>query len=159
MNINDTITDGTARFVVRSIGFLDLLDALHPIGDIYITVKEGTPFAKFGFGEWKLVGQNKCLWGGGANSVAGTEIEAGLPNITGTFGTTVVPHHSTYASGCFRGATIVDESNDTSKGISNPDDKRIYGYSFNASLASSVYGKSTTVQPPAYVVYIWQRIA
>ena len=30
---------------------------------------------------------------------------------------------------------------------------------FDASRSSSIYGNSTTVQPPAYVVYMWKRTA
>ena len=158
MNINDTITDGTAKFVVRSIGFLDLLDALHPIGDIYLTVKEGTPFAKFGFGQWKLVGQNKCLWGGGTNSVAGTEIEAGLPNVTGTIDVRVdeggvIPYTS---AGAFANKYVSKTYSAMQTASMLLSGAQI---SFDASRSNPIYGKSTTVQPPAYVVYIWQRIA
>lgn len=36
-----------------------------------------------------------------------------------------------------------------------------YGYyiNFNASKSNAIYGKSSTVQPAAYYVYIWRRIA
>jgi hypothetical protein len=29
---------------------------------------------------------------------------------------------------------------------------------FDASRSNSIYGKSSTVQPPAYYAYIWHRI-
>ena len=31
--------------------------------------------------------------------------------------------------------------------------------SFDASRCSSIYGSSSTVQPPAYVVHIWKRVS
>lgn len=31
--------------------------------------------------------------------------------------------------------------------------------SFDASRSSSIYGKSTTVQPPAYALIAWRRTA
>ena len=36
-----------------------------------------------------------------------------------------------------------------------------YGYyiNFNASKSNAIYGKSNTVQPAAYYVHIWRRIA
>ena len=36
-----------------------------------------------------------------------------------------------------------------------------YGYyiNFNASKSNAIYGKSSTVQPAAYYVYIWRRTA
>lgn len=30
---------------------------------------------------------------------------------------------------------------------------------FDASRSSSIYGSSSTVQPPAYVVHIWKRVS
>ena len=34
-----------------------------------------------------------------------------------------------------------------------------YFFDFDASLSNSIYGNSTTVQPPALVVNIWKRTA
>ena len=31
--------------------------------------------------------------------------------------------------------------------------------SFEASGSNSIYGNATTVQPPAYFVYIWKRVS
>mgnify|MGYP006956018656 FL=1 len=33
------------------------------------------------------------------------------------------------------------------------------GIAFDASRSSSIYGNSTTVQPPAIRIYCWKRIA
>ena len=155
MNINDVITDGTAKFVVRSKKILDMLNLIFPVGCLHLTVAEGTPFAKFGFGQWKLVGQNKCLWGGGTDNVAGTEIEAGLPNITGVtsneywVGANAQNGSALYCPGYTESATMITTGSHGSYG----------GLAFDASRSNPIYGKSTTVQPPAYVVYMWQRIA
>ena len=32
-------------------------------------------------------------------------------------------------------------------------------FTFDASRSSSIYGKSSTVQPPAYIVNVWRRTA
>lgn len=71
----------------------------------------------------------------------GTYVEAGLPNITGYFGTVISPS----GNGCFTSSTY------------GSDPRGGGGYSFggitlNASYSSSIYGNSTTVQPPAVIV-------
>lgn len=66
------ITDGTAKFAVRSFKLKDLivdvLDAIFPLGSIYLTTAEGSPFGSVGFGTWELVSQDRCLMGGGLNT-------------------------------------------------------------------------------------------
>lgn len=82
----------------------------------------------------------------GANENLGTEIEAGLPNITGY-------HHSqgsdsgNEATGAFgiRTKGKVDSGSSTSSHYIN-------SVNFDASRCSSIYGNSDTVQPPAYTV-------
>lgn len=78
-----------------------------------------------------------------SNKVA-IKINAGLPNITGTFG--IGDTSGTYTSGAFYtiSGTRWNEGGG-SKG-SNPD------VGFNASRSSSIYGQSPTVQPPSQTV-------
>lgn len=75
------------------------------------------------------------------DSVAGTTKSAGLPNITGNF---KIGHaYGASASGAFTKAT---------NELSNVDySKENYAFTiyFNANNCSSIYGASTTVQPPA----------
>jgi hypothetical protein len=73
------------------------------------------------------------------NSTAGTKREAGLPNITGR--TAVDDNGKTYTTGCFYlSAEYI--------GGGPGDGSGRFNY-FNASRSSAVYGRSTTVQPPA----------
>ena len=74
----------------------------------------------------------------------GTIMEAGLPNITGTF----QGSSAGYDSGAFS-FTRSDYDDGTSYSNS-PAPNPIF--SFNASNSNSIYGKSTTVQPPAVTV-------
>ena len=79
----------------------------------------------------------------------GEELEAGLPNITGSLinkhrGETV--HSATEASGAFTVEQIEDSLVSYSGAGGNAN---LY---FDASRSSSIYGNSTTVQPPAYTV-------
>ena len=85
-----------------------------------------------------LVG--RVAWGA-VNSI-GTKIEPGLPNITGTVNGIESPGHELEWTGAFynTGRTGVG-SNDSDY------DNLITG--FNASRCSPIYGRSSTVQPPA----------
>lgn len=79
------------------------------------------------------------------NTTAGTVKEAGLPNIKGTAGwksgssVSGAFYHGTSTSGVF------NNNNNTSSTI----------MSFDASKSNSIYGASTTVQPPAVTARIY----
>ena len=74
---------------------------------------------------------------------AGAYYEAGLPNITGNIST-----FKSSISGAFVG------SNNTSRydGWNDNEDEYAVSTSFDASRSNSIYGASTTVQPPAMTV-------
>lgn len=76
------------------------------------------------------------------------KIEAGLPNIEGSFGCTVGSNHTKYTSGAFSGVLINNNTSDA-PGYSDIKDNILYGFSIDASKSSAIYGKSSTVQPPA----------
>ena len=92
----------------------------------------------------------------GANGNLGIYIEAGLPNITASARNRYINYYLMPAldnlSGAFNSETI-PKTYYTDVGTSNSgqyyNDKLI---TFNASLSNSIYGKSTTVQPPAICV-------
>lgn len=86
---------------------------------------------------------------------AGTTIEAGLPNITGTFNTGDRRTHIDGTSGAIYRNTIADGEWGGQTGAYG----NTQGVGFDASLSNPIYGNSTTVQPPAYVVNIWRRTA
>lgn len=126
-----------------------------PVGSIYQTVSFASPASMFG-GIWEEIAQERTLMGANDIHAAGSTVEAGLPNITGqiSFGTpTSAWFKVTHAEGAFEstGSGGVAQFNITgSTGNSIAD--------FNASRCSTVYGASTTVQPPAYFVHIWERM-
>ena len=109
---------------------------------------------------WELVGQDRCIQGASKTHAVNTTIEAGLPNITGTIDCVnradaglFCSTNSTY-SGAFRGS---NPSRTRGGGQSVPNNPATLN--FNASLSNSIYGKSTTVQPPALCMNIWKRVA
>lgn len=82
-------------------------------------------------------------------SNAGVKIEAGLPNITGSFG--IGDSSGTTTSGVFYTIASTRWNEGGGKAGSNPN------VGFNASRSSSIYGKSSTVQPSSQVVQICIR--
>ena len=91
--------------------------------------------------------RNRALWG--SNSFG--YIEAGLPNITGEFQTSTYPSEQN-VSGVFQKIAQAPQ-----KHYAGGNSSLSITYSFNASLASSIYGNSTTVQPPAIKVRVKTR--
>ena len=92
----------------------------------------------------------------GASSAhaAGTTVEAGLPNITGTFVASAFTDSGIEATGAFYAASL--SKTKTSTSYSTFQEK---GLGFDASILNSIYGRSSTVQPPAYYMNIWLRTA
>jgi len=123
----------------------------HPVGSIYQSTARTSPAALFG-GTWQEIAQNRVLMGAGSGHAAGTTVEAGLPNITGSFVANV--HHISHeVSGAFTAGDRI-----ASTGANN-DDANVYKFSLDASKSNAVYGRSSTVQPAAYYVHIWRRVA
>lgn len=131
-----------------------LLSALYPVGSLYITTNNAStcPLASLITGSsWSLVAADKALWT--ANRNGNTTIAAGLPNITGKI---KGDDYSKGTSGAFHNITgslsgYGMESVPGSQGNNITE--------FDASRSSSIYGKSSTVQPPAYRVNVWRRTA
>ena len=84
------------------------------------------------------------------SKTVGTNIEAGLPNITGGYSNTsrleLYPNDTVNLYGAFA------KGNSCKNTVSTANNYTGYGWTFDASRCSSIYGKSTTVQPPAIVV-------
>ena len=81
------------------------------------------------------------------SAIAGTYKEAGLPNIEGSFEMTRVNTHNV-STGAFSVSETIPDSD-----YMNGNDGVVI--SFNASKSNSIYGKSTTVQPPAFTTKIY----
>ena len=124
--------------------------AAYPVGSIYQSTDPTSPAALFG-GTWEQIASERVLMGASRRHAAGTTVEAGLPDITGT--------ETSFAkefSGAFTQGKLVDEDVGANTGNGS-----IYRYCmhFNASNSNAIYGASSTVQPAAYYVYIWHRVA
>lgn len=92
--------------------------------------------------------QDKFVQGSGTNAI-GTEMSAGLPNITGEWVPGSIPtNHGNYTKGAVKGILGTSSKIALAGTIAAPG----YGFSINASHSSSIYGNSTTVQPPSIVM-------
>ena len=141
-----------------------VLGQIYPIGSVYIGTQASCPMASLITGStWTLVSKGKALWTGNGtsgsgtttnanynNAPANTTIGAGLPNITGETGTSGKGTPGYNVSGAFYNDGASNACSDAT--ISNC-------LKFDASRSNSIYGKSSTVQPPAYVVNVWRRTA
>lgn len=144
--------------------YSNFLLAAHPVGSIYQTISPENPAVTFGGGTWEKIAQDRVLMGASDTHLAGTTVEAGLPNIKGSF--EARPHMS---GNKFAGGSITDgdgklfaHSIQTSNNLNNSMTETGNAYKsdvvfFNASASNSIYGASTTVQPPAYFTYTWLR--
>ena len=121
---------------------LSNLQSIYPIGSLYIGTTDTCPIANL-FGTWTKIEEGLCLQSVKGDQVAGTTVEAGLPAHTHT-----VTMRRTNKSG-----------NDTNCVWSYAENINGKGSVISSEPSNSIYGKSDTVQPPAYLVNIWKRTA
>ena len=113
--------------------------AAYPVGSIYQSTDPTSPAALFG-GSWEEIASERVLMGASSTHAAGTTVEAGLPNINFSF----------------TAAKVGDGRSGDSYGYTCPVSSK---FSLDASLSNPIYGASDTVQPAAYYVHIWHRVA
>lgn len=103
----------------------------------------------------------RVLMGASNSHKAGSTVDAGLPNITGSaYGDVQQSGNPVYWSG----SGAIQTSQDS--GGSGIVMYKVADYGnhrsilkFNASKSNEIYGRSKTVQPAAYYVNIWQRVS
>ena len=149
---NNTIT--TAAYITT------VLSTLYPVGSLYLGTQSTCPLITLIPGStWELVAQDRSLQGSSTSHAANTTINAGLPNITGSFIRTAWARGGSGAANTVSGAfTASGNGNclcDGGDGGANS-----YGtVNFSAQNSNNIYGASSTVQPPAYVTNVWRRTA
>lgn len=122
----------------------------YPVGSIYMSTSSTSPASLFG-GTWESIASERVLMGVSSSHGAGSTVSAGLPNIVGET-TAMTTWRFVTPSGAFATAS----SQPGPDGYANNLGLNV---NFYASRCSSVYGNSSTVQPAAYYVYMWRRIA
>lgn len=141
-----------------------LLDTFYPIGSYYETSDISfDPNISWG-GTWSKVTEGYFLQATETAANVGTTVAAGLPNITGS----ITASTNAYYQSAFENDGTITKTGaftDTTFASRNgfPDASSNYSslssLNFDASDSNSIYGNSTTVQPPAILVYIWHRTA
>ena len=112
----------------------------YPVGIVISMVGDTSPAALFG-GAWEEIASERVLMGASSTHAAGTTVEAGLPNIKFSFtAATVGRRHQSGGDYSVYGASSSE-------------------FNLDASKSNAIYGASNTVQPAAYYVHIWRRVA
>lgn len=140
----------------------DALAEDHAKIKFWISEDPTSPAALFG-GTWQEIAQNRALMGASYAHAAGTTVEAGLPNITGSVVPKLENIYNSFISesgatmtGAFYNTGVFSSYGGADATVTNSVPKDLY---FDASRSNSIYGRSSTVQPAAYYVHIWRRVA
>ena len=140
----------------------DALSEDHAKIKFWISEDPTSPAALFG-GTWQEIAQNRALMGASYAHAAGTTVEAGLPNITGSVVPKLENIYNSFISesgatmtGAFYNTGVFSSYGGADVSVTNSVPKDLY---FDASRSNSIYGRSATVQPAAYYVHIWRRVA
>ena len=140
----------------------DALAEDHAKIKFWVSEDPTSPAALFG-GTWQEIAQNRVLMGASYAHAAGTTVEAGLPNITGSVVPKLENIYNLFISesgatmtGAFYNTGVFSSYGGADAAVTNSVPKDLY---FDASRSNSIYGRSSTVQPAAYYVHIWRRVA
>ena len=129
----------------------DALAEDHAKIKFWISEDPTSPAALFG-GTWEQIASERVLMGASSSHAAGTTVKAGLPNITGSF-VADVKKGEHKVSGAFTAGDLIASTGEYNS-FSD-----VYKFSLDASKSNAIYGRSATVQPAAYYVHIWRRVA
>lgn len=140
------------------------IDSIYPVGSVYLSVNATNPGNLFG-GTWQQISQGRALFGAGTLNgntyTAGTTVEAGIPNLSGDMGLSYSDYNvgNTSYSQFVSGPFSYRENGGTNQNLSTGSNDAQRIWHMDASTQNSIYGNSSTVQPPAFVIYVWQRTA
>lgn len=133
----------------------DALAEDHAKIKFWVSEDPTSPAALFG-GSWEEIASERVLMGASSTHAAGTTVKAGLPNLKGSFSgvaSTAYPNLSN------SGALSINTNNGGLAGYEGGSYGSNCTVSFDASKSNAIYGRSSTVQPAAYYVHIWRRVA
>lgn len=125
----------------------------YPVGAIYISTSSTSPASLFG-GTWESIASERVLMGVSSSHGAGSTVSAGLPNIKGAV-------LDTWHGGGPSGSGALSVAVNGRSAVRNGDNGTFTwgNFYFDAASYNSIYGNASTVQPAAYYVYMWRRIA
>ncbi len=155
-----------AQSALEKVDTQALVDMFYPVGSVYMTTSDTLP-AFMSYGTWEEIANDRVLQGASSAHSAGSTVEAGLPNITGSTawacnGLVIAFSRQKTAYSSNNGALSVSQDGNAYGmiGTSGSDSATSnVAVSLDASKSDSIYGASATVQPPAYIVHIYKRTA
>ena len=148
-----TITINTLGWVLNTVDIptkTSIVDMVYPVGSLYLSVANVSPQTLFG-GTWEILDADYCLMTASRTTMPlGEKIPAGLPNLTGTF---------CGGDSDFKSGIVTSSVTNSSKVGSGSAEFRTFTIDASQGGTDPIYGKSTTVQPPAIQVAVWKRTA
>ena len=127
-----------------------------PVNSVYISIINTSPASLFG-GTWEALPEGYALWTTTTAGQGGDTIAAGLPNIRGNIHGNRFGYRYDYGSDLTNSALYGQDAGTVAAGWDNG--AKGFNLWFDASKYNTIYGNSTTVQPPAIKIYAWKRIA
>ena len=133
-----------------------VISNMYPVGAIYMSTSSTSPASLFG-GSWQSIASERVLMGVSSSHGAGSTVDAGLPNISSGSDAALDIQGSWGAPACRAPFAQTWQGNSELSSSTWSSTPKVIGARFDASLCNSIYGRSSTVQPAAYYVYIWRR--
>lgn len=128
----------------------------YPVGSIYMSTSSTSPASIFG-GSWQSIASERVLMGVSGSHGAGSTVDAGLPNISSGSDAALDIQGSWGAPNCRAPFAQTWQGNSELSSSTWSSTPKVISARFDASLCNSIYGRSSTVQPAAYYVYMWRR--
>lgn len=128
----------------------------YPVGSIYMSTSSTSPASLFG-GSWQSIASERVLMGVSSSHGAGSTVDAGLPNISSGSNAALDIQGSWGAPACRAPFAQTWQGNSELSSSTWSSTPKVISARFDASLCNSIYGRSSTVQPAAYYVYMWRR--
>lgn len=128
----------------------------YPVGSIYMSTSSTSPASIFG-GSWQSIASERVLMGVSSSHGAGSTVDAGLPNISSGRDAALDIQGSWGAPACRAPFAQTWQGNSELSSSTWSSTPKVISARFDASLCNSIYGRSSTVQPAAYYVYMWRR--
>lgn len=152
---------GNAKKAILDIVVPTIIPILFPINAIYSIMdpnfNPNVAWAASGT-RWERLPDNYVLWTSSnptAGNVDANKIAAGLPNITGhTTGLLIDP-----TSNVAYGGALYEYGTPRQRGWTGTDADEVREIGFDANRSNSIYGNSSTVQPPAIKYCAWRRVS
>ena len=153
--VGDALKCVTSADAVKAL-IADALAEDHAKIKFWVSEDPTSPAALFG-GSWEEIASERVLMGASSTHAAGSTVEAGLPNIIGD--SWLRPNNNTIAENGPFYLTDLEKRNPPVGNFNGDSKTPSATVGFDASKSNAVYGRSSTVQPAAYYVHIWRRVA